>query len=85
MFVLPWGGKERGQSNLSNVYSLSPPIKVTVLSWLTYVKRDELGFRIQVSNDIQALLSQTSSRKNVGFFSVYSAAQCIYLSIFFVI
>lgn len=71
MFLLPWGGKEGGQNNLSDVYSLPPPIRVTFLNQLTYAKRDELGFQIQVSNDIQALLSQTSSRKKWFFFSLF--------------
>lgn len=79
MFLLPWGVRKGGQSNLSSVYSFPPPIRVRVLSHLTSVKRDELGYQIQVSSDIQVFLSQTSCSKIVCSF--YSAAECTHLSI----
>lgn len=77
MFLLPWGVRERGRTKQS-VQPFPPPIRVRVLSHLTSVKRDELGYQIQVSSDIQVFLSQTSCSKIVCSF--YSAAECIHLS-----
>lgn len=70
-------GSERGRTKQS-VQPFPPPIRVRVLSHLTSVKRDELGYQIQVSSDIQVFLSQTSCSKTVCSF--YSAAECIHLS-----